>query len=56
MKRLLLSLAALAVALSLPAQEMRTEKNSTVKYTAELEGDFVVVGGGLSLLLHSCSA
>ena len=48
MKRLLLSLAALAVALSLPAQEMRTEKNSTVKYTAELEGDFVVVGGGLA--------
>ena len=56
MKRLLLSLAALAVALSLPAQEMRTEKNSTVKYTAELEGDFVVVGGGLAGVCAAVSA
>lgn len=56
MKRILLSLTALVIALSLPAQEMLTEKNSSVKYNVELEGDFVVVGGGLSGVCAAVSA
>lgn len=56
MKRFILSIIALALALSLPAQEMLTEKNSKVKYNVELEGDFIVVGGGLSGVCAAVSA
>ena len=56
MKRIILSLAALVLALSSPAQEMLTEKNSSIKYNVELEGDFIVVGGGLSGVCAAVSA
>lgn len=57
MKRIVLFVTALFAALSLPAQQqMRTEKNSEVVREVTVEGDFVVVGGGLAGVCAAVSA
>ena len=50
------SLLLISTTLALPAQEMRTEQNSLVINEVNLEGDFIVAGGGLAGVCAAVSA